>query len=76
MFVTNSIHHLWDLNLQPVCQSLEFHTHTKFLSKSQRASKSLHWVKSYEDFDERGDLSKGEIALGRVCIFSLRSRLI
>ena len=29
LFVTNSIHHLWDSNLRPVCQRLEFHTHTE-----------------------------------------------
>ena len=26
-------------------------------SKSRRASKSLHWVKSYGDFGERGDFT-------------------
>ena len=31
-FVTNSIYHLWESNRRPVCQRLEFHTHT-----------DLHW---------------------------------
>ena len=45
-------------------------------SKSQRASKSLHWVKNYGDFGERWILPRGGVALGRVCACNRRSRLV
>ena len=34
-FDMDSIHRLWDSNLRPVCQRLEFHTHTYFEEKNQ-----------------------------------------
>ena len=45
-------------------------------SKSQRASKSLNWFKSYVDFGERGILPSGGVASGRVCACSLRSWVV
>ena len=44
--------------------------------KSQRASKSLHWVKRYGDFGEGGILPRGGVASGGVCVCSLRGRLV
>ena len=50
----------------------------KELSKSQRESKLHHWFKSYGHFSGGVDFAHciGGVASGRVCVCSLRSRLV
>ena len=59
----------------PIKKNRLFHRDDK-LSKSQRASKTHYWFKSYGNFTDGWILPIGGVTSGRVCACSLRSRLV